>query len=196
MMKMLINYSKGLTSKLGYRFRDNFPYALADIDFGSYTERQRIEIAIPKDPTKQAVYLMLFDESKLYDDKIELKDSQLFRMTRTDQSFRGILEHPKIDQIIYELRGIYDKHAQKKVKKNITIPQRGGERWFSTTNPTYEGSITLGIYVIQQTDKFNLAEEFEKVLKKHSAISMMGKQGKEDLEHSINSFVVDIETFT
>lgn len=173
-------------AELGLRVRDNLPYALADIDFGTHCERT--ELILPLDPLKQAVYLLLFAKNTE-----KLQDSLLFRITEYPQSFMGLMEHQSINQIIHELREAYENKQHSREKVSITIPLRGGEKWYATKNPTYEGSKPIDIYVIHATPKYNLAKRFEEILEKHEAIIMIEDKGKKDLENQISAYVCDLE---
>lgn len=175
-------------AELGLRVRDGLPYMLADIDFGTHSERT--ELILPLDPLKQAVYLLLFGK-----DTRKLQDSLLFRITEYPQSFMGLMEHQSINQIIHELREAYDGKQHSREKVSITIPQRGGEKWYATKNPTYKGSKPIDIHVIHATPKYNLARKFEEILEKHEAITMIEDKGKKDLEQHIDSYACEIENF-
>lgn len=193
-------YSFELPDGTRFEFGGTFPEALADIDVTTRETTEppiervvRRELVIPKDPLGDASYLLLFPP-----DKTKLKDSLLFRITGFAQSFRGLMQHPTIDQITDELRRIYDNEEHERVKTSITIPYIPNIFVYCRTPPTerYKHWKTrawdLGV-ITPRKDGSSLAEAFETVFEKYDALPTLEKEGRDDLRRHIEGEVTTVE---
>ena len=102
--------------------------------------------------------------------------------------------HPDIDQITYELRRAYGRRRLSKRKVGLTIPERGGSRWWDERNPTYKGSKGIEYYLIEPRRNSDLSNAFEQIFIRYDAIPLLEEEGRKDLEKNAAQTTVLIET--
>ena len=78
----------------------------------------------------------------------------------------------------------------------IGITKRGGESWWATDNPTYEGNKPTCFPLIHPEMGFCLAREFEEVFRKYYAIEMLEELGKKHILRKIDMLAADILDFS
>jgi len=172
---------------LGKKLPDNFPVSLW-VSTLLINEDVRKELVLPEDPIKEASYLLIFGRQESY----RLENSLMMRITQRPQSFYGMLEHPKVDSIIDDLRAVYDGKLFKRVARCLSLPTLDWAWNFHL--PGKEHARTF--HVIRPDEQTNLAGDFERIFEKYDAVEYMEEKGFNDLYSKVYDELLTIETLS
>ncbi len=151
-------------------------------------QAHKYELIMPSDRTDAHYFLFFGGQGGSMRKKFSLQYSLLFRIKGTPQCLMGVIGISHIDDVVNDLRNVYDNTKFKGAIRSLKVPVT---HWvgsdFEEHSKKYDEYSSIKVGIVKPKGGVDMAPNFEGILFKYGVLNDLENKGWEYVKQQVNS---------